>query len=49
MEHNVSVISLRSGKTYASPSSSEPENKAEEKYEEVLVEEKYLKGTKKEE
>ena len=35
----MSAISLRSGNTYEGPSLSEPENKADEEFEEVMVEE----------
>ena len=38
-KHNVSAISLRSRKTYEGPSLSELENKDEEEFEEVLIEE----------
>ncbi|KAL7617721.1 hypothetical protein Lser_V15G04300 [Lactuca serriola] len=47
-KHNVSAIFLRSGKTYEGPSSSEPENKEAEEFEEVLVEEESEKLEEKE-
>nr|KAJ0202786.1 hypothetical protein LSAT_V11C500258560 [Lactuca sativa] len=47
-KNNVSVISLRSGKTYGCPSLSELEYKAEEEFEDVLVEEGGVEGTEKE-
>ena len=44
----MSVISLRSGKSYGHPSVSEPEKEAvEEEYEDVLVEEEDVKEIKK--
>ncbi|XP_023748966.1 uncharacterized protein LOC111897240 [Lactuca sativa] len=47
-KHNVSAISLRSGKTYEGPRLSEPENKIEEEYEEVMVKEVNVEETEKE-
>ena len=47
-KHNVSVISLRSRNTYEGPSSSEPENKDEKEFEEVLIEEGDVEGIEKE-
>nr|KAJ0219452.1 hypothetical protein LSAT_V11C300153160 [Lactuca sativa] len=47
-KHNLSVISLRSRNTYEGPSSSEPENKDEEEFEEVLIEEGDVEGIEKE-
>nr|KAJ0194651.1 hypothetical protein LSAT_V11C700372580 [Lactuca sativa] len=49
LKHNVSVLSLRSGKSYGGPGASELEKEAEEEYEEILVEEEYLKESEKEE
>ena len=48
-KHNVSAISLRSGKIYGGPSTSALEKEAEEEFEEVLVEEEIVKGTEYEE
>ena len=39
LKHNVSVISLRSGKRFGDPVASEPEKEADEGFEEVLDEE----------
>ncbi|XP_042753300.1 uncharacterized protein LOC111919786 [Lactuca sativa] len=47
-KHNVSAIFLKNGKTYEGPSSSEPENKDEAEFEEVLIEEGDVEGIEKE-
>nr|KAJ0200956.1 hypothetical protein LSAT_V11C600335540 [Lactuca sativa] len=47
-KHNVSAISLRRRNTYEGPSSSEPENKDEDEFEEVLIEEGDVEGIEKE-
>nr|KAJ0212399.1 hypothetical protein LSAT_V11C400221670 [Lactuca sativa] len=47
-KHNVTAISLRSRNTYEGPSSSKPENKDEEEFEEVLIKEGDVEGIEKE-